>query len=304
MRKILVLLMVFVLVTGALFAAGKAEAKKDGVITIGMTVPGLEFPFFITMQDEAKAHAAEIGVNLLTHDSQNASSKQMEAIENYIAQKVDGILISPITEDSLVPAIEAAVAAGIPVATVDRKANTDVIVAHVGADNVEGGRAAGRFVVERLGNKGRVIELEGTPGASPAIDRKAGFDEIVNASNVQIIVSQTADFSRSKAQNVMENLIQAYPNFDAVFGANDEMIIGAIEAMLSAGIDPATKVTIGFDADTDAFVYMKEGKLNATIDQYPGQQANRAMDLLVDYIKTGKKPAEQLQFISPLPVTE
>ncbi len=303
MRKFLVVLMVLVTLTGTIFAAGQVEAAKEG-ITIGMTVPGLQFPFFITMQDEAVAHAKEIGVNLLTHDSQNNSAMQMAAIENYIAQKVDGILISPITEDSLVPAIEAAVAAGIPVATVDRKANTDVILAHVGADNVEGGRAAGRFVVEMLGNKGTVIELEGTPGASPAIDRKAGFDEIVNASNVRILVSQTADFSRSKAQNVMENLIQVYPNFDAVFGANDEMIIGAIEAMLSAGIDPATKVTIGFDADSDAFVYMKEGKLNATIDQYPGQQANRAMDLLVDYIKTGRRPAEKLQFISPLPVTE
>lgn len=303
MKKVLVLLMVLVTLTGSIFAAGQLETKKEG-ITIGMTVPGLQFPFFITMQDEAVAHAKEIGVTLLTHDSQNNSAMQMAAVENYIAQKVDGILISPITEDSLVPAIEAAVAAGIPVATVDRKANTDVIVAHVGADNVEGGRSAGRFVVEMLGNKGTVIELEGTPGASPAIDRKAGFDEIVNASNVRILVSQTADFSRSKAQNVMENLIQVYPNFDAVFGANDEMIIGAIEAMLSAGIDPATKVTIGFDADSDAFVYMREGKLNATIDQYPGQQANRAMDLLVDYIKTGRRPAEKLQFISPLPVTK
>lgn len=256
------------------------------------------------MQDEALAYADELGVELRTHDSQNQSSVQMAAVENFISQKVDGILISPMTTDSLVPAIEAAVKAGIPVATVDRKANTDKVLIHVGADNVEGGRAAARFIIDQLGGSGTVIELEGTPGASAALDRKGGFDEIINASNVKIIVSQTADFSRSKAQNVMENLMQAYPKFDAVFGANDEMIIGAIEAMQSAGMNPTSKVTIGFDATTDAFSYMKEGLLDATIDQFPGQQASRALDVLVGYIKTGAKPANAIEYISPLPVTE
>jgi len=103
-----------------------------------MTVPGLQFPFFVTMKEEAEATAAKLGVKLNFIDAQNASDKQMAAIETFISQKVDGILISPLTEDSLVPAIEAAVKAGIPVATVDRKANTNVVLIHVGADNVEG----------------------------------------------------------------------------------------------------------------------------------------------------------------------
>ncbi|RFU93780.1 D-ribose ABC transporter substrate-binding protein [Sphaerochaeta halotolerans] len=304
MKKIIVLLMVLVLLGSSLFAAGQAEAADDGKITIGMTVPGLQFPFFVTMMDEAKAYADELGVELLTHDSQNQSSVQMSAVENFIAQKVDGILISPMTTDSLVPAIEAAIAAGIPVATVDRKANTDKVLIHVGADNVEGGRAAARYIIEQLGNKGTVIQLEGTPGASAALDRKAGFDEVINASNVKVLVSQEADFSRAKAQSVMENLMQVYTDFDAVFGANDEMIIGAIEAMNSAGVDPASKVTIGFDATTDAFSYMEEGKLDATIDQFPGRQASRALDVLVGYIKNGTKPANAVEYINPLPVTE
>ncbi len=304
MKRALVFLVVLALLVGFVSAAGVSEAKKPGKITIGMTVPGLQFPFFVTMQDEALAYAKSLDVELLTHDSQNQSSIQMAAVENFIAQKVDGILISPMTEDSLVPAIEAAVAAGIPVATVDRRANTDKVLIHVGADNVEGGRAAARFIIERLGNKGTVIELEGTPGASAALDRKAGFDEIMKASNVRILVSQTADFSRSQAQNVMENLMQVHSQFDAVFGANDEMIIGAIEAMESAGINPAGKVTIGFDATVDAFAYMKEGKLNATIDQFPGQQASRALDVLVNYIKSGAKPASAVEYINPLPVTK
>jgi len=302
MKKLLIVMMVLLMMGFTAFAAGQAE-ETDGIV-IGMTVPGLQFPFFVTMQEEALAYAATLGVELRTHDSQNQSSVQMSAVENFIAQKVDGILLSPMTTDSLVPAIEAAVAAGIPVVTVDRKANTDKVLIHIGADNVEGGRAAARFIIEQLGGKGTVIELEGTPGSSAALDRKAGFDEIINSSSVQIIVSQTADFSRSKAQNVMENLMQAYPAFDAVFGANDEMIIGAIEAMQSAGMDPASKVTIGFDATTDAFSYMSEGKLDATIDQFPGQQASKALDVLVNFIKTGAKPAKAVEYINPLPVTE
>jgi len=158
---------------------------------------------------------------------------------------------------------------------------------------------------------GGLKQIEGVgPGGEAIIEYsiydalKAGFDEIINSSSVQIIVSQTADFSRSKAQNVMENLMQAYPAFDAVFGANDEMIIGAIEAMQSAGMDPASKVTIGFDATTDAFSYMSEGKLDATIDQFPGQQASKALDVLVNFIKTGAKPAKAVEYINPLPVTE
>jgi len=305
MKKFFSLIVVAALLAPiGVFAAGQKDAGAKGEIVIGMTVPGLQFPFFVTMKSEAEAAAAKLGVKIVFNDAENQSSKQMTAVENFIAQGVSGILISPMTTDSLVPAIEAAAKAGIPVATVDRKANTEAVLAHVGADNVEGGRAAARFIIEKLGNKGTVIELEGTPGSSAAVDRKKGFDEVMNASGVKIIVSQTAEFSRSKGQSVMENLMQAYPKFDAVFGANDEMIIGAIEAMSAAGIDPKKVVTIGFDATPDAFAYMKEGKLGATIDQFPGQQAGAALQALVDKIKDKKDPAKKVNFINPKPVTK
>ncbi len=302
MKKVLILLIIVALAVPAVFANGGNEAADDGQIVIGMTVPGMQFPFFIIMGEEAQAKADSLGIKLLIHDSQNQSSTQMSAIENFMAQKVDGILISPMTTDSQVPAIEAAVAAGIPVATVDRKANTDVVLIHVGADNVEGGRAAARYIIEELGGKGKVIQLEGTPGSSAAIDRKAGFDEIMDASSVEVVVSQTAEFSRSEGQVVMENLIQAYPDFDAVFGANDEMIIGAIEAMAASGIDPGSKITVGFDATPDAFAYIDEGKLDVTVDQFPGKQAGQAIQALFDYITAEKMPAESVVYIKPLPM--
>lgn len=277
-------------------------AHAAGPLKIGLSLPGLQFPFFVTMKNDAEKAAAKLGATIVFADAQNDSSKQASDIENFVAQKVDAILVSPMTVDSQVPAIEAAAKAGIPVATVDRKANTDMVLVHVGADNVQGGRAAAKFIVDKLGNKGTVIELEGTPGASPAIDRKKGFDEVINKSKVKILTSQTAEFNRAKGQNVMEGLIQKYPDFDAVFGANDEMIIGAIEAMTAAGIKG--KVTVGFDATPDAFQYMKEGKLSATIDQFPGKQAGEALKYLVDYVKTKKKPAKQVYYISPEPVTK
>jgi len=304
MKKVLILLFVAALAVTTVSANGNndAAAGDDGQIVIGMTVPGMQFPFFVIMGEEAQAKADELGIKLIIHDSQNQSSTQMSAIENFMAQGVDGILISPMTTDSQVPAIEAAVAAGIPVATVDRKANTDKVLIHVGADNVEGGRSAARYIIDQLGGKGKVIELEGTPGSSAAIDRKAGFDETMAGSGVEIVVSQNAEFSRSKGQTVMENLIQAYPDFDAVFGANDEMIIGAIEAMTASGIDPASKVTVGFDATPDAFAYIDDGKLDATVDQFPGKQAGQAIQALYDYITEGKKPASSVVYIKPLPM--
>ncbi len=299
---VLFLLPAFVFATGSKEGAAGSSANKQ--LTIGMSVPGLQFPFFVTMKNDAEKAAAAMGAKIVFADAQNQSAKQASDVENFIAQGVDAILISPMTTDSLVPAIEDAVKAGIPVATVDRKANTDKVLVHVGADNVQGGRAAAQFIIDKLGNKGTVIELEGTPGSSAAIDRKSGFDEVMNKSNVKILVSQNAEFDRAKGQNVMESLIQKYPKFDAVFGANDEMIIGAIEAMSGAGIDPASKVTIGFDATPDAFQYMKEGKLDATIDQFPGKQAGQALQYLSDYIKNGTKPAKSVVYINPEPVTQ
>jgi ribose transport system substrate-binding protein len=303
-RKLLILLIALMAVPMVVFAGGTTPEGK-GQITVGLTLPGLQFPFFVTMKNDFDTMAAKLGVKVIYIDAQNDSDKQVAAVESFISQKVNGILISPMTTDSLVPAIEEAVSAGIPVATVDRKANTDKVLVHVGADNVEGGRAAARYVVQKLGGKGTIIELEGTPGASPAIDRKKGFDEVIAQNpGMKILVSQAADFDRAKANAVMENLIQAYPNFDAVFGANDEMIIGAIEAMSAAGIDPSKKVTVGYDATPDAFAYIKEGKLGATVDQFPGKQASLALNYLVDYIKTKKKPPQQVIYIQPEAVTK
>ncbi len=302
MRRILLTVLVLAMVLPMVaFGGGRQEAASDQIV-VGMSVPGLQFPFFVTMKDEAEAAAASLGIQLVFADAQNDSAKQAADVESFISRGVNAILISPMTVDALVPVIEDAVSRGIAVATVDRQANTDAVLVHVGADNVEGGRAAARYIIEKLGGSGRAIQLEGTPGASAAIDRKAGFDEVITGSGIQVLASQPADFGRAQGQTVMENLIQAHPNFDAVFGANDEMIIGAIEAMRGAGLDVSSIVTVGFDATPDAFSYIEDGLLGATVDQFPGEQASRALQALVDFVQTGRQPAQKVQLISPMPV--
>lgn len=301
-RVLFLIIVVSLIVPVGVFSAGQPEDTDE--IVIGMSVPGLQFPFFVTMRDEAEAAAEELGVSIVFADGQNDDAKQTSDLEGFITRGVDAILLSPMTVDSQVPVIERAVEAGIPVATVDRRANSDAPLVHVGADNVEGGRAAARFIIEQLGGTGQVVELEGTPGASAAVDRAEGFNEVMADSDVEIIASQPADFDRAQGQTVMENIIQANPEFDAVFGANDEMIIGAIEAMRGSGIDPEDIVTVGFDATPDAFSYIEDGLLDATIDQFPGEQASQALQYLVDYITDGTTPPDDVVLIDPLPVTE
>ncbi|MDY0091694.1 MAG: substrate-binding domain-containing protein [Candidatus Vecturithrix sp.] len=297
MKKILIaLLVVTFLIPSLAFAQDK--------IVIGLTLPSLSHPFFVYLQKNVMDEAAALGVEVIAIDAENVAAKQMSIVEDFIAKGVKGVLMSPIGEDALVPAVEALNEAGIPVTTVDRKVAGGDVLVHVGADNVEGGRVAARYLIEKLGGKGKVLELEGTPGASPAIDRKAGFDEVIASdSEIEILVSQTAKFERAMGQSVMENLLQVHKDFQGVFAANDEMILGSVEAMSAAGVDLSKVVTIGYDAIPDALSYIKDGKLSATIEQFPGEQAKQSLRFLVEYIKDGKEPPSKEVYITPVAIT-
>ena len=303
-KNVFLLLVVLTVLPVTVFAAGAREGAASGKVTIGLALPDLQLPFFATMKSEVDTTAVKLGVKVVSIDAQNDPARQAAAMESLVAQKVSGILVSPMTPDSLVPSIQAAVKAGIPVASVNRKANTDAVLVHVGSDNEEGGRAAARYVVDTLKTRGTVIELEGTPGAPSAVDRKKGFDAvIVQNPGIKILVSQAADFNRAKANSVMLSLMQAYPKFDAVFAANDEMVIGAIEAMSAAGVEASTKVTVGYGATPDGMSFIKQGKLRATIDELPGKQASLALQYLVDYIRNRTQPPQRVMYLVPGTVT-
>jgi ribose transport system substrate-binding protein len=271
-------------------------------IVIGLTVPSLSHPFFVCIKKHVEDEAKKLGVKVIATDAEDVSAKQMSIVEDFIAQGVDGVLLAPIGAEALTPAVEALNRVHIPVATVDRQVAGGDVLVHVGADNVEGGRAAARYIIKKLGGKGAVIELEGLPGASPAIDRKKGFDEVLAASSVKLLTSQPADFYRAKGQSVMENLLQAHHDFQAVYAANDEMILGALEALAAHGLPPGRVVTVGYDVIPDAAKCIREGRLTASIEQFPGQQARQALRFLVAHIRKGQLPPSKQVYLAPVAI--
>jgi ABC-type sugar transport system substrate-binding protein len=271
-------------------------------LRIAFSVPGLHFPFFVHMTNLAEQYAESLGgIELIVLDGQQSgqasSSKQTADLEAMIVEGIDGLVISPNDVQALVPGIEAVMEAGIPVVTVDRNVTGVETLAHVGADNVEGGRVQGRYLVEILPEGGDVFELQGAAGASAAIDRHAGFDEIMQGQDlINVVVSQTGNFTRQDAVAVMEASLAGNPNPAAVVAANDEMAFGAVEVAEANGL---TIPIIGFDALPEALQMIQEGTLNATIEQFPGQQAIGAIDVLLAFIQEGTEPETHDVFLTP-----
>lgn len=280
----------------------KAPAK-DGKLVIGLTLPSASHPFFVFLKNSVMDEAKKLDVRVISVDAEDVPAKQLSIVEDFIAQGVDGVVMAPISADALAPAVKALNRAKIPVATVDRKVSSGDVLVHVGADNVEGGRAAARYIVEKLAGKGNVIELEGTPGASPAIDRKKGFDEVLAASQMKLLASQTAEFYRANGYSVMQNLLQAHDDFQALYAANDEMVLGAlkaIEQMEKKGGRKLSLVTVGYDMLPEAADAIREGRLTASVEQFPGQQGRQGLQFLVAKLRDGKEPPSKEVFLAPI----
>ncbi|BDG45174.1 ribose ABC transporter substrate-binding protein RbsB [Saccharococcus caldoxylosilyticus] len=277
MKKLASMLLAFLLVVGVLAGCSldngatgdkKEEAKKDGNMKIGLSISTLNNPFFVTLKEGAEKAAKEEGVELIVVDAQNDSAKQINDIEDLIQQDVDLILVNPTDSSAVTSAIESANSANIPVITVDRSADGGKVVTHIASDNVAGGKMAGEFILEQLKNGGNIVELEGIPGSSAARERGEGFHQVIDkASNVKVVAKQAADFDRAKGLSVMENILQSHKDIQAVFAHNDEMALGALEALEARGMKDV--IVVGFDATEDAVKAVKEGKMAATVAQKP-----------------------------------
>ena len=247
-----------------IFLAFAASASAE---RIGLVISTQNNPFFVTLKEGAEAKAKELGHDLIVLDSQDNPAKELGNVEDLLVKGVDVLLINPTDSDAVVSSVKAANRSKIPVVTLDRAANGGNVVSHVASDNVLGGEMAGNFIVEKLGGKGKVVELEGIPGTTAARDRGTGFNKAVNG-KLEVVAKQAADFDRTKGLNVMENILQAQPEIQAVFAHNDEMALGALKAIEASGRDI---FVVGFDATDDAVAAVKEGKLAATVAQKPAE---------------------------------
>ncbi|EDK30273.1 D-ribose transporter subunit [Vibrionales bacterium SWAT-3] len=234
--------------------------------TMAIVLSTLNNPFFVTMKDGAEAKAEELGYKLIVLDSQNDPSKELSNIEDLTIRGVKAILINPTDSDAVSNAIRMANRSNIPVLTLDRGASRGDVVSHIASDNVIGGEMAGHFIIEKVGEKAKVIQLEGIAGTSAARERGEGFMNAVNGSDLELLASQPADFDRTKGLNVMENLLAANPDVQAVFAQNDEMALGALRAVQASGKDV---MIVGFDGTDDGIAAVNRGLLGATVAQQP-----------------------------------
>ncbi len=259
-----------------------APAKKE--VTLGLVLSTLNNPFFVTLKDGAQKAADAAGAKLIVVDAQDDSAKMVAGIEDLITKKVSAILINPTDSDAVVPAIQKANQAGIPVFTVDRGANGGTVVAHVASDNVAGGQMAAEYLCKAIGGKGNVVELQGIAGTSAARDRGKGFNDYMtaNCKDAKIVAQQTANFNRDEGLKVFENILQAQPEIAAVFAHNDEMILGAIQAADAA--KRAGIIFVGFDAVDDAVKAVNDGKLAATVAQQPAEIGRLGVEAALKFL--------------------
>jgi len=272
-------------VASALLLASSALAQ-----TIGLSVSTLNNPFFVTLRDGAQQAAARLGLELLVTDAQDSVSTQINDIEDLIQRGVKVLIVNPTDSAAVVPAVMAANAAGIPVIAVDRGVDGGFIAYFIASDNVAGGASAGQFICEQIGGSGPVVELEGIAGTSAARERGLGFNTYMreNCPGVTIVARQTANFNRAEGLSVMENILTAQPQIAAVFAHNDEMALGALQAIEASGRDI---VVVGFDATDDAVAAVKAGRMAATVAQLPAMLGAQAVEAAAEILKSGA-PAE------------
>ncbi|WP_454861985.1 ribose ABC transporter substrate-binding protein RbsB [Peribacillus frigoritolerans] len=260
----------------------KEDSMKD--VKVGVSISTLNNPFFVSLKDGIEKKAKEKGMKVTVVDAQDDTAKQISGIEDLILQKVDVLLVNPTDSAAISSAVKDANDAGIPVITIDRSSDEGDIETFIASDNVAGGEMAAEYLVKELGEKAKVVELEGVSGASATRERGKGFHNIADK-QLEVLTSQTAEFDRTKGLNVMENILQGNKDIQAVFAHNDEMALGAIEAIKAAGKDI---IVVGFDGNDDALKAVESGELKATIAQQPALIGEEAVNAAEKILKGDK----------------
>lgn len=280
MKKLIALLLagaMMVTVSGcnAITIDGEENTSdKSGGTVIGFSVSTLNNPFFVTLTEGAKAAAGEKQVELVVVDAGDDAAKQASDIEDLVSRNVGVLIVNPVDSDAVAPAVQSALSQGVKVISVDRAVNGVDVDCQIASDNVAGARMATEYLKELIGEGAKVAELQGVPGASATIDRGEGFHQVADT-GFDVAASQTANFNRAEGMSVMENILQSDGTVKGVFAHNDEMALGAAEAVAASGKD--IKI-VGFDATDDAQKAVKDGKMAATVAQKPDKMGETAVE--------------------------
>ena len=282
-KKILALAAAFTMLTAvggcnAITIDGEENVKEGSSgNVIGFSVSTLNNPFFVTLTEGARSAASEKGVELVVVDAGDDAAKQTSDIEDLVSRNVGVLIVNPVDSDAVAPAVKSAMSQGIKVIAVDRGVNGVDVDCQIASDNVAGARVATEDLMGLVGGGAKVAELQGVPGASATIDRGEGFHQVADKS-LQVAASQTANFNRAEGMTVMENILQSDGTIKGVFAHNDEMALGAVEAVAASGKD--IKI-VGFDATDDAQKAVKDGKMAATVAQKPDKMGETAIETAV-----------------------
>ena len=273
---------------GAGTGAGSQGKRKMAVV-----ISTLNNPWFVVLGDTAKARAEELGYDATIFDSQNDTAKESDHFDNVIAGGYAAILFNPTDADGSIANVKKAKEAGIPTFCIDREINSsDAAVTQILSDNYSGCVELGQYFVKKMNQKGNYVELLGILGDNNTWNRSKGFHSVVdNYPELKRVAQQSAEFDRTKAMEVLESIMQANPEIDAVFCGNDAMAMGAYQALAAAGKADRVKV-FGFDGAKDVIDSIRDGKIVATGMQFPKRMARMAAEQADEYIK-GKRDFPQ-----------
>lgn len=293
MKKRVVSLLLCVALVGTLAAgcgAADKEAKKDkkateteGGLKLGITLYSLKNEFTVRIANAAEEMANEMGAELVVYDGNYDPSTQISQVETMISDGVDGIILNPQDAEACAPCVDKAVAAKIPIVGVNTRVKSDKLTSYVGSQDVIAGEMEMQKIVDLLKGKGKIVIIEGPMGQSAQIERRQGIQNVLDKNpGIEVLAEKTANWSRSEGMTVMENWLQAFDEIDAIVAENDEMALGAREAVKAAGKNiPA----VGVDGITDALTAIKNDDLIASMFQDGAGQGSKSVEVLIKAIK-------------------
>ncbi|OJY88146.1 MAG: ATPase [Sphingobacteriales bacterium 40-81] len=289
------------ILTVSIFSACNQQGSKQNngekSLTIGASMLSLQSEFVVNVKDAMEDAAKEKNVNLIVNDAQRTAEKQVQQIETFIAQKVDAIILNPCEVEASSPAVEKAKAAGIPIINVNSE-TTAKPDGFAGSRDEESGEIAMEQIAKLLGGKGNIVIMDGYMGQAAQIKRAIGAKNVLSKyPGIKVLAEQTAEWDRAKGMNLMENWIQSYGDkINAVFAHNDEMGMGALQALEQAKLKDKI-IVVSIDAIVDALQAVKDGRLDATVFQDAKGQGAGAVELAIRLAK--KEPVEQKEIFIP-----